>query len=65
MKDNGVSANDIERINQKSNIYNYGTADVCINKVFHEFWMRNPQELSMIDYWMRKLSDGHQQGNSQ
>ena len=42
MKTNGISENDIQRINSKSNIMSYETGDICLNRVFDELWIVNP-----------------------
>ena len=43
MKDNGISENDIQRINTKRNIKNYGTGDICLHRVFNDLWIKNPE----------------------
>ena len=48
MKTNGISENDIQRINSKSNIMSYETVDICLNRVFDELWIINPQGLNEL-----------------
>ena len=56
MKTNGISENDIQRINSKSNIMSYETVDICLNRVFDELWIINGEVVELVSLGIPSLN---------